>query len=58
MAKIAETYIALKVSKLVKDSDEAEFELDSELNDVIAGTIEELLGKAGETGLIVEVVAE
>jgi len=58
MAKIAETYIALKVSKLIKDNDNFEFELDVELNDVIVGAIEELLESAGETGLIVEVVAE
>ena len=56
MAKIAETYIALKVSKLVKDNESDDLELAEELNDIITATVEELLEKAGETGLIVEVV--
>ena len=56
MAKVAETYIALKISKLVKDKDDSDLQLAEELNTVIAETVESILTEAGETGLIVEVV--
>lgn len=56
MAKVAETYIALKVSKLVKDNEKDELSLATEINDVISEAVEAILTDSGETGLIVEVV--
>lgn len=58
MAKIAEQYMALKFSKLVKDDAENTFTVDTDLNEVIASSIEEILKEAGEVGIVVEVVEE
>lgn len=58
MAKVVETYIALKISKLVKDKDSDGINLNKELNDVISETVEEILKESGQIGLIIEVVDE
>lgn len=58
MAKIAETYLAFKFSRLVKDGDDSSFVIESELNDIIAAAIETILTEAGHTGIIIEVVSE
>lgn len=58
MAKIAETYLALKFSKLVRETDDSDFVIEDDVNNVIAGAVEDILKEAGLSEIIVEVVKE
>lgn len=58
MAKIVESYLAFKLSKLVKDSDDNEIELSNEVTSNLVEIIEAFLKESNISDIIVEVVDE